>query len=222
MTLGQWHSGLGGRTREPLRALVDQGRGAANVVDGDNDRLADPIGLSQCRIGNDTDQGAGLAAADLDDPALRRDPEIPAVGPVRAEGSKDDSTTWGVDALAFHRALPRNSHGPLLVSTVGWLGRRVHHPTWAPIGTRWPQEAVRLNRMGDFQAANHALEATAKRIRKYAFGDPELRDLAESLAGQGQTFAAPMPERSLKEVHFASANMARSRDAMGRSMRRTS
>ena len=98
--------------------------------------------------------------------------------------------------------------------------REVDRAVARQFAARARQEAVRLNRMGNFQAANQALEGTAKRIRKYAFGDPELRDLAESLAGQAQTFAAPMLERSLKEAHFASANMARSRDALGRSMRR--
>jgi hypothetical protein len=41
-----------------------------------------------------------------------------------------------------------------------------------------------------------------------------------ALADEGMVFAAPMSAPSLKEAHFASANMARSRDAMGRSLRK--
>jgi len=83
------------------------------------------------------------------------------------------------------------------------------------------QSSVQLNRGGDFIHARGAMEATAARIRKYAHGDPELRALADDLEREAQVFAAPMAAPLLKEAHFASANMARSRDAMGRSVRKT-
>lgn len=84
------------------------------------------------------------------------------------------------------------------------------------------QEAVLQNRRGDYLGSRRALESTAARIRKYASGDGELRGIAESLAAEAQVFAAPMAEPSLKEAYFASANLARSRDAMGRSVKRQS
>lgn len=82
------------------------------------------------------------------------------------------------------------------------------------------QEAVRRNRIGDFEGARRILDATAQRIRAYAGDDPEMGALVDSLARERTTFSAPMAERSLKEVHFASANLLRSRDVHGKSVKR--
>ena len=50
---------------------------------------------------------------------------------------------------------------------------------------------------------------------------PELRDLIDELwSATATVFAAPMAEPSRKQAHFASANMLRSRDATGRSVKR--
>jgi Ca-activated chloride channel family protein len=81
------------------------------------------------------------------------------------------------------------------------------------------QEAVATNRAGDFEGARRVLEGTAKRVRKYAGRDPELRALIVELEGEATRFAAPMPAALLKRVHFASANVARSRDVLGRANR---
>ncbi|MGP1674849.1 MAG: hypothetical protein ACTS8Z_06530, partial [Candidatus Limnocylindrales bacterium] len=62
-------------------------------------------------------------------------------------------------------------------------------------------------------------DATAKQIRRSAGRDPELRALVEDLVAEEARFAAPMSAPVLKSVHFQSANVARSRDSMGRSMR---
>ena len=80
-------------------------------------------------------------------------------------------------------------------------------------------EAVRLNRNGEYDAARRALEATAKRIRSYAGRDARLRELITELERETQVFAAPMPAMALKEAHFASSMQARTRDAVGRSMK---
>ena len=40
-----------------------------------------------------------------------------------------------------------------------------------------------------------------------------------ALAGDATVFAAPMPEPSRKQAHFASANLLRSRDAAGHSVK---
>jgi hypothetical protein len=71
----------------------------------------------------------------------------------------------------------------------------------------------------DFEGARRVLEGTAKRIRKYAGRDAELRSLIAELEEETTRFAAPMQAHLLKEVHFASANVARSRDIMGRACR---
>ena len=82
------------------------------------------------------------------------------------------------------------------------------------------QEAVGRNRAGDYSGARHVLGATAKRIRAYANGDAELRELVDSMIHEEQVFSAPMVEPARKSAHYAAANLLRSRDARGRSMRR--
>jgi len=84
------------------------------------------------------------------------------------------------------------------------------------------QEAVQLNRRHEFDAARHVLEGTAKRIRRYGGHDPLLKRLVQELDTETVAMSAPMPEPSLKQIHFASANQARSRDSMGRSIKRPS
>ncbi len=83
------------------------------------------------------------------------------------------------------------------------------------------QEAVVRNRSGDFVHARSAIASVAERIASYAGRDPELRELVKSLQSEQGTFAAPMAEASRKSLHFASANVARSRDVAGRSVKRS-
>jgi Ca-activated chloride channel homolog len=82
------------------------------------------------------------------------------------------------------------------------------------------QEAVQRNRVGDYAGARHVLDATARRIREYAGSDPEMGSLIDVMVREEVVFAAPMAEPSRKQVHFASANLLRSRDASGRSVKR--
>jgi len=83
------------------------------------------------------------------------------------------------------------------------------------------QEAVQRNRNGDYEGARRILDGTARRIRGYAGQDRVLRELIDELREEQVTYAAPMAEPSLKRAHFASANMLRSRDAAGRSVKRS-
>ena len=83
------------------------------------------------------------------------------------------------------------------------------------------QEAVTRNRAGDFIHARSALSSVAERIRSYAGRDPELRELVRTLEAEQGMFSAPMAEASRKSHHFASANLARSRDAAGHSVKRS-
>ncbi len=82
------------------------------------------------------------------------------------------------------------------------------------------QEAVQRNRAGDYAGAQRILDATARRILEYAGQDATMRDLVDELAREQVRFSAAMPEPGLKAVHFASANLLRSRDASGRSLKR--
>ena len=98
--------------------------------------------------------------------------------------------------------------------------REVDRAVGQSFAARARQEAVRRNRLGDFEGARRILETTARRIGAYAGDDPVLGAFVDSLTREWVTFSAPMTERSLKKVHFASANLLRSRDAQGRSVKR--
>ena len=81
------------------------------------------------------------------------------------------------------------------------------------------QEAVRLNRMGDYRGARAVLEATARRIRSYAGSDTELRRIADDLAREGEMFERVMPERSRKVAYAQSAYALQSRALDGAAFR---
>lgn len=81
------------------------------------------------------------------------------------------------------------------------------------------QDAVQLNRLGNYDAARHAVRSVARRIVKYAEGDSELGGLVAELAMDEQRWAAPAPEMTRKAA-FASANYTmRSRGPEGRASR---
>jgi Ca-activated chloride channel family protein len=82
------------------------------------------------------------------------------------------------------------------------------------------QEALQRNRDGDFAGARRVLDGTRARIQGYAGDDPAMRSLLGTLAEEEVVYAAPMAELSRKRLHFASANLLRSRDAAGRSIKR--
>lgn len=82
------------------------------------------------------------------------------------------------------------------------------------------QEAVRLNRIGEYAAARATLEATARRIASYAGDDVELRRTTDELLRETETFVREMPERYRKERFAASAYALQSRDASGAATRR--
>ncbi len=84
------------------------------------------------------------------------------------------------------------------------------------------QEAVRLNRMGDFDAAREVLRATARRIRGYAGKDPELHRIMSELRAESEQFHRAMPERMRKQHYAMSRQHMRSRDVEGKARRYTS
>lgn len=82
------------------------------------------------------------------------------------------------------------------------------------------QEAVRLNRIGEYDAARNALTATARRISGYAGDDAELRAIADELLREAETFQRAVPERFLKERFAASHYALNSRMATGEAIRK--
>jgi Ca-activated chloride channel homolog len=85
--------------------------------------------------------------------------------------------------------------------------------------SRARQEAVGNNRVGDFAGAQRVMEATARRIRKYAGRDADLRQVVEDLEGDVNRFAQPMAAPALKQA-YASTNYAlRSRAPDGKAMK---
>jgi Ca-activated chloride channel family protein len=82
------------------------------------------------------------------------------------------------------------------------------------------QEAVALNRSGDFGKAADVLRRVGRRIEEYAGSDPELQALVTVLEREAShDFAVPMAARELKMRHFAASTLVRGRDALGRARR---
>ena len=77
------------------------------------------------------------------------------------------------------------------------------------------QDAVKLNRLGEFQEARLELRDVAKRIAGYAGSDQELRRLVANLQEEEQHFAAPMPELHRKSAHAMASYVQRSRAPHG-------
>lgn len=97
--------------------------------------------------------------------------------------------------------------------------RAVDRVVASVFAARARQEAVRLNRMGDYRGARAVLEKTAGRIRRYAGDDVELRRIAEGLLAEASTFERIMPERSRKVAYAQSAYALQSRAPSGAAMR---
>jgi Ca-activated chloride channel family protein len=81
------------------------------------------------------------------------------------------------------------------------------------------QEAVALNRAGDYKAAQHAIAGTARRIRKYAGHDPELRTIVENLEVEEPSFQRVMPEMARKMAYAASSYAMNSRTPVGKAVK---
>lgn len=82
------------------------------------------------------------------------------------------------------------------------------------------QEAVALNRAGDFAGASHVLRAVARRIRAYAGDDPQLLELADALEHEAEVdFSVAMAEPMRKARYNASYQVMASRDSLGRARR---
>ena len=81
------------------------------------------------------------------------------------------------------------------------------------------QQAVKLNRLGDFREAMLELHEVAGKIAGYAGHDPELRAIVAELRAEEQRWAAPMPAMMLKEAHAQSSYALRNRAPDGKALR---
>jgi hypothetical protein len=78
------------------------------------------------------------------------------------------------------------------------------------------QEAVKLNRLGDFREARLEILGVAERIAGYAGRDQELRAVVQGLRDEEQRWAAPMHELGRKVAHAQASYALRSRAPDGR------
>jgi len=86
--------------------------------------------------------------------------------------------------------------------------------------SRARQEAVQLNKVGNFPAAQAALAGVAKRIRGYAGRDSVMRGLIASLESEAQDLAMPMAPAASKEMYFRSYAAMRTRDLQGKAIKK--
>jgi hypothetical protein len=89
----------------------------------------------------------------------------------------------------------------------------------ALFAARARQDAVRLNRAGDFTAAVSAMRGVARRVKAYAGSDPALREVVAQLEVEEGRWAAPMPAMTLKAAHAQSSYRLRNRAPDGRANR---
>lgn len=81
------------------------------------------------------------------------------------------------------------------------------------------QEAVKLNRLGEYGEAVGGLQKVARKIAGYAAGDAELGAIVAELKAEEARWAAPAPELDRKVAFAASSYALRSRAPDGRARR---
>jgi len=123
-------------------------------------------------------------------------------GVLKADGC---TLAWTHDSHAANDAQPRDRDVDRAVATIHAARART--------------EAVRLNRLGEFRGARHALRGVARRIEGYAGSDAALQELSASLVAEETAFSAAMPELDRKRAHYRSSNIQRSRDFNGQARR---
>jgi Ca-activated chloride channel family protein len=77
--------------------------------------------------------------------------------------------------------------------------------------------AVEANRRGGFHEAAQVLAQTAAAIRALAPGVRQIEVIAADLEEHEEQFSVQMSPMALKQAHFASYNVSRSRDSQGKS-----
>jgi hypothetical protein len=82
------------------------------------------------------------------------------------------------------------------------------------------QDALELNRDGDYDAARRKLEACGRRIAEYAGDDPELLAILEMLKDKGKRFSQVMQAQARKAQYSYENASLKSRPSAPRSTRR--
>ena len=82
------------------------------------------------------------------------------------------------------------------------------------------QEAVALNRHGQYAAARSALKRVTDRIRGYAGDDRELASIIGGLEEEAKEFSVEMNEMSRKRAYYASSNVSAMRTSEGKARKR--
>ena len=81
-------------------------------------------------------------------------------------------------------------------------------------------EATEFNRHGRYDRARHVLEATARRIQGYTFGDRELQELRLALLREVRDYAdGPMSAMAMKSALFVAESVGKGRGPDGRARR---
>lgn len=129
-------------------------------------------------------------------------------GVFRAAGSNEARLTWAYADNASNDAQPRDVE--------------VDRAVARQFAARSRQEALVRNQAGDYDGARRLLKRTESRIRSYAGRDAELRAIVSELDAEAPAYLRVMAAPEHKQRHFASANVARSRDAAGKAIKRSS
>ena len=138
--------------------------------------------------------GVGVRVLDRDGAFERAEPGLSPV-----------TVAWAYDDNPANDAQPRDRNVDRVVARL--------------FAERAKQEAVRLNRAGQFAEAAKQLDGVRKRVAAYAGSDPELRAIGDELRVEAPAYAAAMPEMQRKQNYYASSAALRMRTPDGKSQR---
>jgi Ca-activated chloride channel family protein len=114
--------------------------------------------------------------------------------------------TWTFAAHAANDSQPRD--------------RVVDHAVATLYAARARREALKYNRLGEYDQARHALRSTAERILGYAGNDEFLNRLAHELIEERTAYSAPMTAMASKARYYSTQNVMRMRDQTGKAKRK--
>jgi hypothetical protein len=98
--------------------------------------------------------------------------------------------------------------------------REVDRKVAAIYAARARQEALLLNRDGQFDAAGQRLKSVANRIESFAGDDPVLLDMASSILREADEVVAPVAPLDRKAKYYASHTVLYDRSPSGTARRR--
>lgn len=123
-------------------------------------------------------------------------------------GGTPESLTWEYADQAANDAQPRD--------------RSVDRAVAELLAARARQEAVLLNKQGDFVRAQESLMSVADNVREFAGDDRELNRVLQELMLERSEYSTAMPAMELKQRHFASSAVMSMRTPDGKARRRKS